>query len=459
MRHVIVGSDTVIGSSIVRLLGSIKADNIIAVSRSGMIPEGVDPKIVEPKFGDVIDLYILNDIFQEDDIIYHCQIVSDERSSKEEAELINKIGFQNLLGIASLSKVQKIVIAFPQALGYDLPKTADENELGKTVSPIQKTLRNARETALNYINDESFGWAKTNIAKFAKQAEEAELRRKEQEAQEKAKEDADTSNEEDTDSDSSNGGSSSGPSMPSSGPSLGGSSSGPSMPSSGPSLGGSSTDGSVSNLDDVNNSSELELSDTDKVNDDSPSEEEVDTFEDEQLHELKLDRVPLILARLGRIFGPFDPDLTSQYCKGVRLQRMEVFGEIDYQISWINPIDGARAMIILGDPKTEIKPGEFLVNGFNASPREILKTLDKINHSTIDLTINPITKERYKHYLKSIVSKLGFKVEDNYYHYLSFNRRQVFNDYKVRNAIGWEPNYGLKRTAKDAFNWFSSHQI
>ena len=50
MRHVIVGAQSPIGSSIIRLLGSLNLQNIVAVSPLGTIPEGVDPKKVVAHF-------------------------------------------------------------------------------------------------------------------------------------------------------------------------------------------------------------------------------------------------------------------------------------------------------------------------------------------------------------------------------------------------------------------------
>jgi hypothetical protein len=161
---VIIGAHTPIGSSIIRLLTSINLENIVAVSPEGTIPDGVDPKKVIAFFGDVLDHYTLLEVISEGDIIYNCQIVSEESFSLEEARLYNQNGITNVLGVSSEKNARKVVMAFPQSLGYKIPHDAKENDWGEKPSPIQQTLRSGLEIIKNYWEESPFGWDRNLIS-------------------------------------------------------------------------------------------------------------------------------------------------------------------------------------------------------------------------------------------------------------------------------------------------------
>lgn len=52
------------------------------------------------------------------------------------------------------------------------------------------------------------------------------------------------------------------------------------------------------------------------------------------------------------------------------------------------------------------------------------------------------------------LAKLGFNIEDPYYYYLRFNRKQTFDDSRARKDWNWEPKYNMEKSCQDAMNWF-----
>ncbi|MHA2504512.1 MAG: hypothetical protein ACXAE3_16790, partial [Candidatus Kariarchaeaceae archaeon] len=175
MRHVIVGAQSPIGSSVIRLLGSLNLQNIVAVSPTGTIPEGVDPKKVVAHFGDVLDPYTIYEILEEDDIVYNCQIVSEETADPDEARSYNTTGVANILGISSLKGVRRVVCAFPQALGYHYEKEATESDFGLSPSPIQLSLIEGISIIERYSDGEDFGWDFEIFKSLTGGSEEVEL--------------------------------------------------------------------------------------------------------------------------------------------------------------------------------------------------------------------------------------------------------------------------------------------
>jgi hypothetical protein len=372
------------------------------------------------------------------------------------------------LGISTQAEVARIVTYIPQQLGWEVPEKAKEDDKQFHPSPVQKTYRRALEIIESYVQGDSYGWNPENLAKFIISAEEtAQLESELEEEPEESEDIIDTV---------------SGP-KPSAGPQL---STGPSLndqkstqtPGAGPSLGpklqtGPKLDTGTSgpkmptlkspeetDLDNLDQETDRDSNKSEDESDDEEDNNEVNEDIQEQkvnklLQELtEMERVDVVVSRIPRLFGPTVKEPVIRYCEGIRLQRLSIVGAGKQPISWINPLDAARSMIIMGDPSIDFDYYQYNVNGFTASCTEILKELDRVNHSNVKLTHKFLITQRMKHWIKSIFSVLGIKNNNSYYNYLRYNSSQTFDDSRARKEWDWEPKYSFQQTMKDSLNWY-----
>lgn len=478
MRHVVFGADTTIGSAIIRILSTLGVKQIIACSTTGHVPDGVDKRRIDDRIVDLLDAYSIYDLLEEGDIVYNTQIVDDDTAEFGEASLYNNVGLINLLGIATQAQVKRIVTYLPQQMGWDIPDNSDEETLPQNSSPMHRSLKQSLKIIKSYHEGEDYGWNPENLAKFIRSAEETSKSTE-------ASEDGPLGDELNETGSNNNKSGPKGPQMssPSSGPKLstpssGSSLSGPKMPNtteSGPSTGPkmptqlSNSQETVSGpqlsagpkpstpqSDTTPNSTQETNNTSTTVEDQVEKSNEVETLI-EEIQEL--DRINIVLARIPRLLGPSVQEPVVRFCEGIRLQRLTITGSCKQQISWINPLDAARAMIILADDSIEFTRLQYNINGFTASCIEILNKFDEINHSNLQLRIKPLFIERVKHWIKSVLSFIGFSNDRAYFRYLAYNTRQTFDDSQARKEWNWEPKYDLEKTVKDSLNWYLNAKL
>ncbi|MHA2251638.1 MAG: hypothetical protein ACXAD7_14840 [Candidatus Kariarchaeaceae archaeon] len=432
MRHVILGSNTLMGASIVRVLETLGGHEIIACSPTGEMEEGIISRSQEVIKVDNLDPYSLMDVLKEGDIVYNAQILEDEDVSTAESDLYHSIGWINLLGIATHKKIGKIVGYMPQLLGWKTPLNSMENTKSEKTTPYQRSLIEMLNISGKYWNSEDYGWSDDLIQDLVDKSVLT------------------NTSESDPQSSAPTSPASSGPQAPSSGPTPP-ALSGPQAPSSGP------TPPALSGPQAPSSGPTPPVSSGPQAPS-SPAEltlKEEDGGRDEQ--QSAIDRIPLVIARVARFFGPHDNVVTREFCRAVRLQRIEVVGKINKQVSWINPMDAARALIIIGDnPITE---GQFLINGFNASPIELLTSLDQLNHSQITIKHRSLFLEKIKYQVNRLLKTFRLSKGRNLSELLRLNCAQLFDDQLARETWGWKPRFGMRETAKESLGWYVSHVI
>ncbi|MHA2089465.1 MAG: hypothetical protein ACW98K_01295 [Candidatus Kariarchaeaceae archaeon] len=408
MRHVILGSNTLVGSSIIRVLESLDEPDIIACNPMATLPDSISGKNVTVVKADTIDPYSLMEVLQEEDIVYNTQILENEDAISEDADLQHIIGWINLLGIATHRKVGKIICYTPQLLGWKvIPNSTEESSFQKS-SSYHKSIQELIRITKLYWDGEDFGWSGDSIQDLLSKNQSP-------------------SEEEDNNEESVG----SGPVPQSSGPTP-------------PNIEGPQAPVGLPTPPVV----------TAKPSDETESESEEVLVDDEDQVE---ERIPVLIVRIARLFGPFDRDVTETFCRAVRLQRISVVGKINAPISWCNPNDAGRAMIMLSDK--DIEQGQFLINGFNATPIEILESLDRVNHSSIKMKRQLLIIRKFKHYMLNALGKVGINYHSQYSKLVRLNVTQLFDDKLAQTTWDWTPRWDLDSTAKEAFNWYVNHVL
>ncbi|MHA2169055.1 MAG: hypothetical protein ACXACX_11980 [Candidatus Hodarchaeales archaeon] len=408
MRHVILGSNTLVGSSIIRVLESLDEPDIIACNPMATVPDSISGKNVTVVKADTIDPYSLMEVLQEGDIVYNTQILENEDAISEDADLQHVIGWINLLGIATHRKVGKIICYTPQLLGWKvIPNSTEESSFQKS-SSYHKSIQELLRITKQYWDGEDFGWSVNSIQDLLSKTQSPS-------------EDEDSNGELVA----------SGPVPKSSGPTP-------------PKIEGPQAPVGLPTPPVV----------TPEPSEEAESESEEVLADDEVLVE---ERIPVLIARIARLFGPFDRDVTETFCRAIRLQRISVVGKINAPISWCNPNDAGRAMIMLSDK--DIEQGQFLINGFNATPIEILEALDRVNHSSIKMKRQLLIIRKFKHYMLEALGKVGINYNSKYSKLVKLNVTQLFDDQLARNTWGWTPRWDLDSTAKESFNWYVNHVL
>ncbi|MCY3413553.1 MAG: hypothetical protein INQ03_18065 [Candidatus Heimdallarchaeota archaeon] len=171
-----------------------------------------------------------------------------------------------------------------------------------------------------------------------------------------------------------------------------------------------------------------------------------------ELKKREYSRVPLVLAKFSKTFGSYDRGLTTTYCDGIRSGNLTVLGPIDKKISWITPIDMARAMIIMGDKTVPF--GDYFLNSFIASPLEILNELDKQNLTSCNITHLDLIQEARKIKIRNIFAKLGITKYRDINEIYEFNTECISSDEKAKKKWDWYPRLTFEKAITDAIEWF-----
>ncbi len=463
MRHVILGSDTPLGSSILRVLVLIADQEIICCNPDGTIPTDVPTTNIITFNVDIRKKNMLAAVIKKDDIIYNAQLIDNEDLLDKNVVDLHVQGLINLLKIGNEKEVKKIISYIPQKITWDVPLNADEETILFASTDYQKSLLSTLAVAENYMEGKNYDLLQVTDESLKESNEPNLPTAPPEEIEVDDEDDSDSGGSEIENSTLShneeiNDENEAAPIAP---PTLGIEESTGINP---PSLGGPKLESDLSQK--VETDSEVKP----EANPENEDENEEDLlYEDEESNEIEtthdsneeildLDTsVPLVIARIARFYGPFDEGITKSYCKAIRLQRIKVIGKLKNQISWINPLDAGRAMIIMGDAK--VTQNQYNIIGFNATVMELLIELGNVNHSK--------TKIRKRFYfiqsliikIKSLMGKVGILKQINYEEVFGRNKIQVYSDEKARNSWGWKPKYNLNTTSKDSLNWFVNHVL
>lgn len=421
----VLGCNTQIGVALSRVLGTLDGLDIILCSPSGKIPMGIAVDRVSAAAADILDPYTLLDIFQEDDIVYNAQVL-DDKDDLDDVEFTNHLGLINLLGIATISKVKRLVTYLPGIRGWEVPLDATENTIHNNPSQYHKITNRAIELLSNYKEGKKFGWSDKQLVQWIEFRDGKE----------------DTQNANPIDSTVSE------PVAPTTGPTppsigLPQAPSGPTPPNIG-----------LPQPPSLDTDSPTEISPAPPVGEDI--DVEVEEIIEETI-EVNLDRVEIVVALTGRLFGAFDMDLTKNFCECVRLERMTIIGKWNRQISWIVPEDAARAILIMGD--LTVEPDIYNIFSFTASPIQILSELDSQNYSTLKLRKRSMFFARIRGKLCHKLSLIHLCKPKSFDQILKFNITQVLNQDLAISKWDWEPKFNLKSATENALSWYINHVI
>jgi len=475
MRHVILGMNTILGTSILRVIISLTEHPIIACGEDSTLPEGIPEGRIRTIAINPENPIELMEILNPDDVVYFCDIINDENTLNKSLMHRNRIYFSNLLYYANEREVKKIIAYLPQSTGWTIPLNAVEDSIQKNSSIYHKSLLEIENLCKLYwagdvyfqekvsADDEmmidfsdadllasfedEFGNTDFNLDPFGSSDEKEN----------------DTISPDQTGpstEDLTNSPSDSSPSPDEKeNETISPDQTGPSTEDLiiSPSDSSPSPDDPMSSIDE-----DPTLIESEEGDDEIPENEPKNGIADESDLELKIEpkqknTVPLVLARIARFFGPSEPDLTEWFCHSVRLRRIVLIGKSNAKISWINPIDAARAMIILADQK--VTNEQFNVSGFNASAIEILAALDKVNGSNIKVKTKLYGLRIIKLKLKQGLAKLGIGNSIPYFKYYSLNKPQLFSDQKAQKVWKWKPRFGLSATAEESMKWFINYVL
>jgi len=153
LRHVIFGSETLLGGSVLRVLVSAGETDIIACTATGDVPEGVASNLVKFVRATVVNIEQIESIIQEGDVIYNCEVNTDENSLTEEYEDLHFDGLLNLVEVANKKSASRIITHIPQLLGWQVPIDADEETVLRGISPHQQSFHETLEFAKEYLDD------------------------------------------------------------------------------------------------------------------------------------------------------------------------------------------------------------------------------------------------------------------------------------------------------------------
>lgn len=416
MRHIVLGMDSVLGSSLLRILVSLTDQQIIACGENILMPEGLPPNRIRSIAINPDNPLEIAELLYTDDVVYFVDISLDEDSRDKKLGNRYQNYLSNVLHYANEREVSKVVCFIPQSFGWNIPLNSSEETEHTGATIYHEAIRQLYnfckvywsgkqyydatelDTDINVqsISDEDllktlemeFGSDKTDISFDAEPEVEAEI---------KIETEADTQIKSETETR--------------------------------PPL--------ASNLED---------------NDDEPILDVV-LQEDTKNN----NHVPLLIARIARFFGPFEEYITEKFCFGVRLRRLLLNGKAVQTISWIHPIDAARSMVLLADQ--DLPNDEFLINGFNASGTEIVVALDRANGSKTIVKSKSYTFQLLKLKLKGLLKKLGVVNRVDYASLFRMNKPQLFTDEKAIQTWKWKPRYNLDETAADAMDWFINHAL
>jgi len=496
MRIVIFGADQLIGSSIYRFMIKLRlTEEIVICTVSGDLPNGVVQRenIYQ---ADIRKKDDIRNIIQEGDIIYNGQVdVSETNYSNPFGKIsLHNQGLINLLGIANEKNAKRIITYIPAFLSWQgKKKPINEKTVQRVNDEIHHSFRTALDTCMNYWNKNYYGYFDEDQLN-----EIQEFSEKENELEKSSGGPAGISTRLDNKPDSG---------------------SGTSAPSGlAQSTTGSPLFGPTKNLEEKDDTN-IEISDrkeggfledskdktinkenhSDGVNPTENKNEKLERNNDKDslvdLNEVKggstgsfakgketksssvdnireLDdseinkdlqfmdkesfRTKLIVIRGGRIFGPFEEELTPKLWKGVKIQRLEMYGSGKKMVSWIHPEDIAIAMIQSSNFNLEV---EYMVKSFDISAYDLIKKMDEFNMSKTEIKKKSYFLESLKFFIRTLLTPDGLIPGKEFGRYFMMNRGYIIDESKAKKDMKWAGQHSLETAVEESFNWFNDYYI
>ncbi len=492
VRIVIFGADHLIGASVLRFLIKLRvSDEIVICSETGNLPDGVVQR--ENIFkADIRKKEDLRSIIQEGDIIYNGQIYTETMDYSDVFSKLNlhRNGLINLIGVANEKKAKRVITYIPAFLSWlKIKEPITENSHQHVIDEIHYTYSSALEVCQNYWKKSYYGYLPESIAGDV--------------ALESASES--TQDGESTGKSTGGpvqggpvGGSSGKPSAvmkSSGGPSLGGPSSDPSGKQSekpseepttesaeAPDLGGATSGDSKEDKEESNESKEYAVVKSEKKDDTEEIKEEGKKKgkNEDNTHEAELEgeeekaavsgesededplireedfETKLIAIRGGRIFGPFEEEITPLLWKGVKIQKLEIHGSGSKVMSWVHPEDIAVAMIQASNFDVE---GDFMVKSFDISTKELIKKMDTFNYSTTKISFKSNLLLNIKLFFRRIFNPDAIMVDVDLGMRFALSKGYVIDETKAVKFMRWASQHPLDVTIEESFDWFNDYYI
>ena len=520
MRIVIFGADQLIGSSIYRFMIKLRlTDEIVICTVSGDLPDGVVQRENIYQV-DIRNKEDIRDIIQEGDIIYNGQVdISETNYSNPFGKIsLHNQGLINLLGIANEKNAKRIITYIPAFLSWQGKKRPiNEDTVQRVNDEIHHSFWTALETCMNYWNKSYYGYFSedqlSDIQEFSEKENSLE-----KSAGEPAGEPA--GGPAGKPAGKSAGGPAGGPAGEPTGvekksdsgistsapdglaqsiagsPVLGASKNlgekGDTIPiisDRGENEGKSQKDSKDEVISDENHSDGVDpnknmkpeqnidkdsLKDLDEIKGGSTDSlakgketksssgenfKELDDSEiknDKQLTKKESFRTKLIVIRGGRIFGPFEEELTPNLWKGVKTQRLEMYGSGKKKISWIHPEDIAIAMIQSSNFNLE---GDYMVKSFDISSNELIKKMDEFNMSRTEIKKKSNFLESLKFFIRTLLTPDGLIPGKEFGRYFATDRGYIIDESKAKKNMKWAGQHPLETAIEESFNWFNNYYI
>ena len=515
MRIVIFGADHLIGASVLRFLIKLRiSDEIVICSETGDLPDGVVQR--ENIFtADIRKKEDLRSIIQEGDIIYNGQIYTETMDYSDVFSKLNlhRNGLINLIGVANEKKAKRVITYIPAFLSWlKIKEPITENTHQHLIDEIHYTYSAALEVCQNYWKKAYYGYLPESIAgdivmnRTSDPTQDGESTGKSTRGLGQGGPSSNTSG-------NSNGGpatkSAGGPNLggPSSnisgnpnggpatksagGPNLGGPSSNtsgnpngePATKSAGePNLGGVASGDSKEDKEESNESKEYAVVKSEKKDDTEEIKEEGKKKgkNEDNTHEAELEgeeekaavsgesededplireedfETKLIAIRGGRIFGPFEEEITPLLWKGVKIQKLEIHGSGSKVMSWVHPEDIAVAMIQASNFDVE---GDFMVKSFDISTRELIKKMDTFNYSTTQISFKSNLLLNIKLFFRRIFNPDALMVDVDLGTKFALSKGYVIDETKAVKSMRWASQHPLDVTIEESFDWFNDYYI
>jgi hypothetical protein len=103
--------------------------------------------------------------------------------------------------------------------------------------------------------------------------------------------------------------------------------------------------------------------------------------------------------------------------------------------------------------------GEYMVKSFDATPREVIRAMDKYNISKT--VINEHRQELTKLYLKlqHMFSRTPIHTGVNYAALYLFTSNLILDDLKAKQDMSWNSESTLGQTVEESFHWFNQFKL
>ncbi len=162
----------------------------------------------------------------------------------------------------------------------------------------------------------------------------------------------------------------------------------------------------------------------------------------------------LTIIRPAIGFGPRDHRFTGRMLEGIRAGKITLPSGGNNRVSLIYAKDVAKALFLAAhSPMSSGKA--YVVKGFDCTPRELVEELaSHMGHpamiSSVPLALAyfmAATSEIFAKFTKSEPRVTRFRTE-------YVGRTRLLSDHKIRQDLGYEPEYDLVKGCKETVEWF-----